>query len=99
MMLHILRVRLLFTRQSAKQFPPIWILKEFAMSNRKQARLEAKQFIDSSLVKKASRLYKIAYLIPIAQALGAAGGVALGVKVKDAIAKPRPVDAASPQLP
>lgn len=46
-MRHTLRVRLLFKPQSVKQISPPWNRKEFAMSTRKQARLEAKQFIDS----------------------------------------------------
>jgi len=52
----------------------------------------AKKVLDPSLAKKVSKNNKLTYLTYLTAALCSSIGIALGVKVKDAIAKPKPVE-------
>lgn len=66
------------------------ILVEEAMASIKGVNF-AKKVLDPSLVQKLAKANKLAYLTYLSVAALSAAGIALGVKVKDSIAKPKPV--------
>ncbi|MDD3013398.1 MAG: hypothetical protein PHC34_06810 [Candidatus Gastranaerophilales bacterium] len=52
----------------------------------------AKKVLDPSLVSKVAKTNKLAYLTYLGVALASSIGISLGVKAKDAIAKPKLVE-------
>jgi len=66
-------------------------LAEEALASIKGNNNFVKKVSDTSLLNKASKINKLSFFNYLLPALAASIGIALGVKVKDAIAKPKPI--------